>query len=116
MSLLLSLPINIGKLENSNSFHQVDILFKEMKMNKKTFSCYIDQIDLYKKALDLVNKKCDLYSDMLKHVTCPENEIVLKKILSEENHQKFVLENILEMVTRPDNWIENAEFYKVEEY
>jgi rubrerythrin len=104
------------KLENSVSFREVDKLFKKMKADKQTFSCDIDQVDLYKKALDLVRKKYDFYKEALSTVESLDSKKLLKKIVEEEHHQKYVLENLVEMVTRPDKWLENAEFYHFDEY
>ena len=103
-------------MDNSDSFKAVDKLFKSMKENKATFSCDIDQVELYKKALNLVSKKYEFYNDALQKVDCPDNKAVIKQIAEEEKHQKYVIENIVEMVTRPDVWVENAEFYHFEEY
>ncbi len=107
---------NCSGMEDTDSFKEVDKLFRTMKENKQTFSCDIDQIELYKKALNLVTKKYDFYQETLEKVECPESRKVIEKISQEEKHQKYVLENIVEMVTRPDVWVEDAEFYHFEEY
>lgn len=103
-------------MDDSESFQAVDKLFRSMKESKHTFSCDIDQVELYKKALNLVSKKYDFYQDALQKVDCPENRQAIEKIAEEEKHQKYVLENIVEMVTRPEAWVENAEFYHFDEY
>jgi len=105
-----------NSMEKAESFKGVDNIFRQMRQNKDTFSCDIDQMTLYKKALNLVEKKYDFYSEVLKNIDCPENKKIIEQIRKEEKHQKYVLENIIEMVNRPSVWIENAEFYHFEEY
>lgn len=34
----------------------------------------------------------------------------------EEKRHFFILENIIDFVSRPQSWLENAEFNKLEEY
>lgn len=36
--------------------------------------------------------------------------------LEEEKKHYFLLDNIIEFVSRPEQWLENAEFYHLEEY
>jgi hypothetical protein len=105
-----------NSMEKTESFKEVDEIFNQMKQNKETFHCDIDQLTLYEKALNLVEKKYNFYSETLKNIDCPENKKIIEQIRAEEKHQKYVLENIIEMVNRPLVWIENAEFYHFEEY
>lgn len=54
--------------------------------------------------------------DSINKLDFPDSKKVLQQIAEEEKQQKVVLENIIEMIERPDNWIENAEFYHFDQY
>lgn len=100
----------------TEAFKAAKKLFQSMKETKSAFNCNINQVQLYKKALDLVSKKYDFYIDSIDKLSCPDNQSVLKQIAEEERGQKIVLENIIEMIEKPTQWVENAEFYHFDEY
>jgi rubrerythrin len=41
---------------------------------------------------------------------------IFQRLADEEKKHYFLLENIIEFVSRPETWLENAEFYHLEEY
>jgi len=41
---------------------------------------------------------------------------LIHRIAKEEKRHAVVLENIIEMILRPEQWVENAEFNHMEEY
>ena len=41
---------------------------------------------------------------------------IFQKLAEEEKKHYFLLENIIQFVSRPETWLENAEFYHLEEY
>ena len=43
-------------------------------------------------------------------------QTILKELIAEERKQLNVLDNIIEMVSRPQNWLDNAEFFHLDEY
>jgi len=43
-------------------------------------------------------------------------EELFLRLAEEEKKHFFLLKNIVEFVSRPETWLENAEFYHLEEY
>jgi rubrerythrin len=41
---------------------------------------------------------------------------IFLKLADEEKKHYFLLENIIDFVSRPQKWLENAEFYHLDEY
>ncbi|NLY81857.1 MAG: ferritin family protein [Clostridiales bacterium] len=72
------------------------------------------QIDAYKLALDMEEKSIELYKKLLSE-TEEDKDIFEFLIRQEEDHYK-VIEEIIKMVTRPDEWVEDAEFGLRQEY
>ncbi|MBN1326511.1 MAG: hypothetical protein JW996_01035 [Candidatus Cloacimonetes bacterium] len=100
----------------TDAFLKFKNFLREMKENKASFSCDLDQIKLYEEALNLAERKLNLYRESLEDLECETSRQVLEEIIREEQKQVYVLQDIIEMVTRPQTWIENAEFYHFDEY
>jgi len=90
--------------------------FRELQKDKGTFSCDIDQLNMYKKALELVGKKLVYYNKCEAELEGEKNQEILQQIIKEENQHRFILQNLIEMISRPMKWIENAEFHHMEKY
>lgn len=106
----------IANLENKEIYKEVARIFEKIKMDKNTFSCNMDQLRLYQEARELILQKQKLYEEMQHKTDNDEGKRLLQELINEEKKQAIVLDNIIEMVRRPQNWIENAEFYHLEDY
>jgi rubrerythrin len=91
-------------------------IFVQMKDSAKHFDLDIKQIDLYKKAQDIEQKSQDFYLQKADEVTDKAQKDVFLKLADEEKKHYFLLENLIEFVSRPERWLENAEFFHLEEY
>ncbi len=74
------------------------------------------QADLYRKAQDIEVKSRDFYLEKAGESTDDREKAVLKKIAAEEQKHYLILENIIEFVTGPGTWLEDPEWYHLEEY
>ena len=104
------------EMEETETFREARELFSNMQKNNAPFSCEIDQVRLYEDARDLVLKKIQLYSDTVEKMETEENMTLVKKMAEEEKKQAVVLGHIIEMVKRPQTWLEDAEFHHLDEY
>jgi rubrerythrin len=106
-------PVEMTKTE---AFREARKVFEKMQRDKDVFSCDIDQLQLYKEARDLVLKKQVLFEEMTGRVDSEESKNLMMQLAEEEKKQAMVLDNIIEMVDRPNTWIENAEFHHLNDY
>lgn len=104
------------KMEDTEAFREARRVFSNMQKDKNPFSCDIDQVRLYEDARELVLKKVQFYSDVAEKMDTEESRAIIAKIAEEEKKQASVLENIIEMVRRPETWLEDAEFHHLDEY
>lgn len=104
------------KMPDTETFREAKKLFENMQTEKNLFSCDMDQVKLYEDARDLVLKKHRFYLDMIDSMDSEETKRLVRQIAEEEEKQAFVLNNIIEMVRRPQTWLEDAEFHHLEEY
>ncbi len=95
---------------------------------KKIFKEFVDgaeggfftdeQVAAYKKAMDIEKISEDFYRKNSNQVENNAQKEILKKLAGEERKHHILLQNIIDFVSRPTNWLwlENAEWYHIEEY
>ena len=96
-----------------HSFDGIKTIFEEMN---KADSFPNDSVDFYERVHKIELDSEQYYRQLAKE---QKNELVKKQILTiaaEEHKHAILLQDILEMIRRPHSWVENAEFYKLEDY
>ncbi|MHC4191966.1 MAG: ferritin family protein [Planctomycetota bacterium] len=91
-------------------------VFVQIKESGESFDFDIEQTELYKRAQDIEKKSQDFYTEKADDVTKEYQKELFLRFAEEEKKHYFLLENIIEFVSRPETWLENAEFYHLEEY
>jgi len=111
-----------GMKQGRFSFAETKILdnaknvFQDMKEKGEEFTSQGDEIELYRKAQDIEKRSQNFYEDNASKAQENEQKEIFKKLASEEARHYFLLDNIIEFVSRPRLWLENAEWYHLEEY
>lgn len=100
----------------TNLLKNAKAVFEKMSKSKKPFDFNSSQPDLYRKAQQLEKKTIDFYLQKSEEVERQKQKELLVKIAEEEKKHYFLLDNIIEFITRPEIWLENAEFTHLEEY
>jgi len=91
-------------------------VFAEMKDAGLTLHLDQTQIDLYRQAQAIEQKSIDFYTAKAARVELESQKHLLRRLAQEEKKHYFLLENIIDFVSRPSTWLENAEFCHLEEY
>lgn len=91
-------------------------VFIDLKEKDDTFDFDASQTEIYKKAQEIEKKSEDFYRKKSFEVNDENQKSIILKIAEEEKKHYFLLENIIEFVSRPETWIENAEFNHLDEY
>jgi rubrerythrin len=76
----------------------------------------LSEIDLYKKAQEIEKMSRDFYLEKANQITDPSQHDIFLKVAEEEKKHYLILENIIDFVSRPDQWLENPEWYHLEDY
>jgi len=76
----------------------------------------LSQVDLYRKAQELEEKSRDFYLGKAAEAALAEQKEVLLQIAEEEKRHYAILENIIDFISRPEQWLEDAEWYHLDEY
>ncbi len=91
-------------------------VFAQIKESGESFDFDIKQTELYRKAQDIEEKSRDFYLEKANETAEEYQKELFLRLADEEKKHYFLLENIIEFVSRPETWLENAEFYHLEEY
>jgi len=102
-------------LAETTVLSDVKDVFAKMRESALSFNFDVTQAALYRKALNIEKQSQDFYLGKANEVEKTQKEIFLK-LADEEKKHYFLLENIIDFVSRPETWLENAEFYHLDEY
>jgi rubrerythrin len=91
-------------------------VFAQMKESGQGRDVDPEQTELYRKALDIEKKSQDFYETKADEVEETYQKGVFLRLAEEESKHYFLLENIIEFVSRPETWLEDAEFNHLEDY
>lgn len=95
---------------------QAKNVFGEMKNKASDFSFDISQVDLYRKAQEFEKEAEEDYREKAEKETHEQNKNFFVRLAREERKHYFLLDNIIELLMSPHHWLENAEFFHLEEY
>jgi rubrerythrin len=114
--ILRQMKTKTPKLTDTDLLSNVKNVFEKMKDSKESFNFDASQKEFYKKAQQLEKQSEELYLGKSKELTDKAQKEIFLKIADEEKRHFFILENIIEFISRPETWLEDAEFYKIEKY
>lgn len=91
-------------------------VFAQIKESNQGFNFDARQTELYRKAQDIERNSREFYLQKADEVQQEYHKEIFLKLAEQENKHFFLLENIIQFVSRPEHWLENAEFYHLDEY
>ena len=87
-----------------------------MKVEDPFFDGNLGQKEAFIKAQELEKKSEEFYLEKSKQAADLEQKTIFLKIAAEEKQHYWLLDNLIEFISRPDHWLENAEWNHLEEY
>lgn len=106
---------DVSTLPKMEIFKEATSIFEAMKDVKKTHDFNSNQIEYYKKALEIEQANEDFYTMQAKNAKTKEHEEIFLRIAEEERKHLVLLENLVEFVTSPETYLESAEFHRMSE-
>lgn len=91
-------------------------VFVKMREEGQLENIEVSEIELYKKAQQIEKKTEDFYLEKASQVENKVQQEMFLQIAGEENKHYFILEQVINFVSRPYHWLENAEWYHLDEY
>jgi rubrerythrin len=89
-------------------------IFVKMK-EEKDFDVDISQAEFYKKALKVEADAQKFYLERADEEKDPHRKEIFLKLAEEEKNHCVLLENIIGFVSQPADWLENPEWYHLDE-
>ncbi|MDP6924697.1 MAG: ferritin family protein [Candidatus Scalindua sp.] len=90
-------------------------VFEAMKEEKEEIDVDVSQIEFYKKALEVETKSEKFYLDRAEEEKDPHIKEIFLVLAKEEKSHCVLLENLVDLVSQPDTWVENPEWYHIDE-
>ncbi len=89
-------------------------VFMKMK-EEKVIDVDVSQVELYKKALEIETNSEKFYLVRADEEKDAHRKEIFLTLAKEEKGHCILLENIVNLVSQPDSWIENSEWYDIDE-
>ncbi len=99
-----------------DTYSEIKNIFLEIGSYKDIIKQIPDAFDIYSMALENEKKSIDLYQQMLKETSDENDRKIFEFIIEQEKDHCKVMEQLVELVNRPNDWIESAEFGIRKEY
>jgi len=106
-----------AKAVESNVLEKAKNIFAEMK-TKGGLQVSDDtaQVEAYKKAMKAEEEAYTFYEKKAAEATVEAEKNILLTFAREERRHYRLLENVIEFVSRPEQWLEDAEFVNMDQY
>jgi rubrerythrin len=93
-----------------------DNIFSDLADFKNDIRLIPRQLDVYQKALEMEQQSIQLYSKLNKNAKDQSEHNLFQFLINEEQKHYELFEELVKLVKRPDDWVEDAEFGNREEY
>ncbi len=94
---------------------EVKNIFERMKEEKKELDVDVSQVEFYKEALEVETNSEKFYLERADEEKDPHNKQIFLTLAKEEKSHCILLENLVNLVSQPDTWVENPEWYHADE-
>jgi rubrerythrin len=107
---------DVPELAEDTLFDDSKNVFVQMKETDRGFDFDTSQKAVYIKALDIEKESHNFYRGKAEDVDSEEKKALLLRLAEEEKKHMFLMQNIIEFISRPETWLEDAEWYHLDEY
>ncbi|MHC5061458.1 MAG: ferritin family protein [Planctomycetota bacterium] len=104
------------QLAESSVLADAKNVFVQLKKSGEEFASETNQIKLYRKALEIEAKSRDFYNEKAGEASDTDVKKLFLRLVGEEQKHYVLVENIIDFLSGPETWLENAEFCHLEEY
>ncbi|NOR65167.1 MAG: rubrerythrin [Candidatus Scalindua sp.] len=100
---------------DTEALTEVKNIFERMKEEKKEINVDVSQVEFYKEALQVEVDSEKFYLERADEEKDLHKKEIFLTLAKEEKSHCILLENLVDLVSQPDTWIENPEWYHVDE-
>lgn len=104
------------ELSDNETPANVNNVFKDKGAFKNRFEEIPNQLDVYRMALQMEKDSIALYEKLLNEATDEQTKKLFGYLVKQEENHFKIFDNLITLVERPEEWVEDAEFGPREEY
>ncbi len=102
--------------EKTTIVSTVKNVFEELKGGNKEQAFKDEGISIWEEAREVERKAEEFYREKAKEVSDEKQKRIINLIADEEHRHMVILENVVQFLNRPQQWLEDAEWVKLEDY
>lgn len=116
----------VKQMKDNNSGASVHVTDKAVAQAKKifsdkvkagfTFKTEVNRLEAYEHAIQKEIETCKLYTDLVEQAKTDAEKRLFSRLAKEERGHQIILENLTVLIRHPYDWVESAEFGRMEEY
>jgi len=104
------------KVSETDVLSDAKEIFRQMADDIEKFDFGAQQLEYYRKAQEIERKSRNFYLQKADEVEDSIQKGIFRNLAEEEKKHFFLLQNIIDFVAMPKDWLENAEWYHLDEY
>jgi rubrerythrin len=105
-----------AELDSTPILRKAKTIFQQLREEKNWDNLPASQLDLYRKAKEIETQSFKFYMEKARESGDPRVQKMFFLIAEEEKRHEFLLEHLLQFISRPQSWLENAEFNHLDQY
>jgi len=105
-----------GEMAETHILDDARNVFVQMRDKADELAADQKQTELYKKAQQIEMRSQQFYQEKAGQVDRDDQRRLFEQLAAEEAKHYFLLENLVDFVSRPEQWLENAEWHHLEDY
>ena len=91
-------------------------VFQHLKSENKDFTFPANAKDCWVEAREVEKKAEEFYREKAGELSDPNQKSIFNRIADEEHKHWVTMENVIQFLDKPSNWLENAEWSNLEDY
>ena len=88
----------------------IKTVFEDMKSDDNITNVSVDAIEDYQKAVEIEKRGMAFYKEKFEEADDPVSKQLFEALMKQETYHLRTCENLLDMVQKPEWWVDNAEF------
>lgn len=116
--IITKMKNNVKELlyEDTNILENSKNIIEKIRENKEKIDIKGTHVKIYEEAQKIEKESVKFYEEKSKEASSEKQKKIFLKLVKEEEKHFFILNDILIHVSRPQTWVEDADFNLREEY
>ncbi|MCK5124661.1 MAG: ferritin family protein [candidate division Zixibacteria bacterium] len=109
-------PAEYKESERTTILSTVKNAFDQLKSEKQELSFKSEAISIWEKACEIEKKAEEFYRDKTNEIDNEKQKRIINQIADEEHRHMIILDNVVQFLNQPQQWLEDAEWSKLEDF